>query len=280
MYLVIPHVLVAHIDNVPDGVIHKDGRKSTPVSFHYFALSHSILAMAEDHEYDTDLASGFGNQSVKITTYITINYYQWIICAGLSTLLSFSGIIGNIFLFVTLYKSDAFTNPVFICYNALGLSGLVHAVYSFYITGWNILVTQPYIRAYLISSYTLFWMRQIGISSLAIAGRNWGIYLVVFVRLQRAAASLAPRWFRYISNKKACITVSVLAGLIALAMQVRFVFLRRLVVTNGHYALGTPLKALQDYSRILLYNNLAVVPLILVSSALAIIGLMKVIWLR
>lgn len=113
---------------------------------------------------------------------------------------------------------------------------------------------------------------KIGINSSAKVSRYWGVYLLALLCVQRAAASLAPTRFRSINTKKACVIVSIISGLVPLSLELPKVFLNRLHLENGRYVVREVSEALAG---ITLYNNLAVVPLILISAALAVIGLMK-----
>lgn len=186
------------------------------------------------------------------------------------------GFIGSVLTFATLYRNKSFSEPCFICYQAIAVSEICYLLFKspYYLYQTNKVVYGK--------DYLWYWSRVVGSNYVTSIFAFYNIFLACFLSLQRAVACFLPTKFSYINNRGLCIAVTIITFLAMVALHSPSAILRQVFwnETEKRYVYeDSPIKISVKYkaysSFIDHYYRVGLAVTVVVTSALAIAGMLK-----
>lgn len=189
------------------------------------------------------------------------------------------GVTSSLLILITLTRNKNFAEPCFICYKAIASVSIVYSICEIISPMYRI--TDFYnlpLRTYFLTSYTWSWTRFVGNEALFAFAEDASICLVVLLALQRAVGCLLPIKFREIGDdRRIYVMATAFCVLFPLSYNLPAAFWEDVELQSGRYAFVRPQSAdYQTYFKVKRVIRSLLIPAVFASSALAIIGLLKV----
>lgn len=213
-----------------------------------------------------------------VQEYMTFETSRASKVAAIRPVMATLGIAGSILILITLFKNKGFHEPCFICYKAIAMLSILYGVCEIISPMYRIsdFYYLP-LRTYFITDYTWSWLRYVGNQALFMFAEDSAVCLVVFLTLQRAAACLLPIKFRSLDDRWMCLLATIFSIVFTFAYSLPAVFWEDVKLQSGRYALWrSETTAYRTYLTARNVIRFILVPAVFVSSALAILGLLKV----
>lgn len=185
-----------------------------------------------------------------------------------------AGFIGSILTLATVFKNKAFTEPCFICYQAIAVSELIYTFAR--AVGYMFSLYPVRLSKYLFTS----WIRYVACVYALDAFAYYNIILSTFLSLQRAFACFLPTKFHYVNRRWLCVAVCVVPFIVMFAFLSPPIFLTRVYWNEeeNRYDYTDPpstSNSYKTYMTVLLYIHFGFIACVAISSALAIAGMLK-----